>query len=266
MSQDLTVTTEVVTPEMAARYLERNTRNRRIRTRVVDNYARDMRAGRWFAAVEVISFDPEGNLLNGQHTLSAVVTSGVPVSVIVVRNQDPRAQDVMDTGSARKMSDQLYLRGDTNTTTLGAAVRFAYMYSQFGGEFRIARHVTPTHEELFAYLDRNPGIRLAVGATAAVREVGIPQATAAALYYFMAQRNPDLAERFWSRVITGSDIGDGSPIFALRRLLINDLSRGRKMERMLKAAVIIKAWNAERRGGRMKTLVWRDDESFPVIV
>lgn len=97
------IRTEVVevTPRTAAEWLTLNRRNRRARTLLVSKYAADMAAGQWRMAGEPIKFDTSGNLLDGQHRLSAVMLSGATVTMLVVRGLPPESQAVMDSGSAR---------------------------------------------------------------------------------------------------------------------------------------------------------------------
>jgi hypothetical protein len=76
----VTHTTEEITPEMAELFLEANNLNRPIRLRRVSELAGDMLAGRWKENGEAgVTFDWNGDIAGGQHTLSAVVQSGVSI-------------------------------------------------------------------------------------------------------------------------------------------------------------------------------------------
>ena len=85
----LTVEVETVSPEEAAKYLEHNAKHRKIKEKKVDAYMKEMQDGKWQLNGKVLIFDANGRLLNGQHRLSAVVKSGVPLTVLVVRGVDP---------------------------------------------------------------------------------------------------------------------------------------------------------------------------------
>ena len=77
---------EMIGPEKAIEYLTHNTKNyRRIKQAVVKRYAKSMQMGRWEKNGEPIIFDEDGNLLDGQHRLSAVVKSGCFVVMFVIR-------------------------------------------------------------------------------------------------------------------------------------------------------------------------------------
>jgi hypothetical protein len=76
---------ETITPEMAAKYLERNNSNRKINKGRVTVYAKDMIDNNWTDG-SPIGFFADGDLADGQHRLLAIVESGVPVVMTVIYN------------------------------------------------------------------------------------------------------------------------------------------------------------------------------------
>lgn len=82
---DPVFTIETVTPMKAARWLKRNIANRRVSPKVVRNYAGDMSRGEWLLNGEAIKFDRDGNLLDGQHRLGAIVHNGKSVRLATGR-------------------------------------------------------------------------------------------------------------------------------------------------------------------------------------
>ncbi|MDA3958383.1 hypothetical protein [Oceanispirochaeta sp.] len=79
------IKTEVVevNPTKAAKMLSRNIDNRKLRTATIRRYSRDMANGSWIENGETILLTDEGFILNGQHRLSAVVTSGVTINFLM---------------------------------------------------------------------------------------------------------------------------------------------------------------------------------------
>lgn len=94
-----------ITPDIAFSWLTRNTRNRALRKGVVERYSRDMRAGRWRPGGGIIKFDTAGGILNGQHTLHAVVESMATIQAFVITGLDPNVAAVEDEHSPRKLTD-----------------------------------------------------------------------------------------------------------------------------------------------------------------
>ena len=61
----------LVMPEMAREWLTHNTHNRPVSRQTVEQYARDMKAGRWYYTNQGIGFDVNGVMTDGQHRLLA---------------------------------------------------------------------------------------------------------------------------------------------------------------------------------------------------
>lgn len=79
--------TEIITPEMAMDWLENhNPRNRPISEPTVQVYAGDMKNGRWSLTHQGIAFNVNGDLIDGQHRLWAIVFSGKNVEMMVTRD------------------------------------------------------------------------------------------------------------------------------------------------------------------------------------
>ena len=73
-----------ITPEMAREMLEHNMKNnRRVSKETVMRYARIMKAGGWNLTHQGIAFDTNGELIDGQHRLNAIVQANVPVKMLV---------------------------------------------------------------------------------------------------------------------------------------------------------------------------------------
>ncbi len=98
---------EWVTPEMAAEWLKRNTRNRALSIRRVEDLAAEIKTGMWRVTHQGIAFGADGTLFDGQHRLSAIVAAGIAVPLMVTRGLSPQALDAIDTGNKRAAADVL---------------------------------------------------------------------------------------------------------------------------------------------------------------
>lgn len=101
----------LVTPEMAAEWLEKNSSNRPMRKHVIEHYARQMRDGVWVLTHQGVCVDRLGNLIDGQHRLSAIVLAGVAVLVMVTTtdHEESAMGAPVDLGLGRTYSDILGL-------------------------------------------------------------------------------------------------------------------------------------------------------------
>lgn len=129
---------ETVTPEFAANILKsKNPRNRSISNSRVAGYAADMARGHWPVNGEPIILDEDGNLIDGQHRLAAIVMCGKSIQLLVVRGVPKEyknglmilTQDTIDRGSVRGVGQQLQMahgfkNGNNVATTARGVAQF----------------------------------------------------------------------------------------------------------------------------------------------
>lgn len=115
---------EVITPELAKEYLTHNIEtNRRINKKRVSSYAKNIIAGAWQLNGEPICFNQNGQLVNGQHRLSAIIQANRSISIVVVRDI-PNDVTIFDRGFVRATYSSLRMSGygietaNTYTTAL----------------------------------------------------------------------------------------------------------------------------------------------------
>jgi len=105
----------IVTPEMAQRWLQKNSFNRPLKPRLVDNYVRQIQSGNWRRTHQGIAFDEEGVVLDGQHRLHAIIRSGQAVPMLIFLNENQSTHESIDGGKTRTLLDvvRLELLDDT---------------------------------------------------------------------------------------------------------------------------------------------------------
>ncbi len=148
-----------VTPQMAEAWLKQNRyeRQRNVRPRHVEFLAEEMRRGNFRQGTQIHFAEHEGclHLVNGQHTLSAIVKSGIPqVLDICQTEEDPSiAYYRHDNGLKRTSADmfssmcipQEFGLTNTQTNALGAAVRF--IEYNFHRDFSRSGKEMPVHPD-----------------------------------------------------------------------------------------------------------------------
>lgn len=111
-TKDIYTVHKSVGPALAEEFLKRNTCNyRKLRPQWVSKRAADMLAGRYKHTHQGIAFDKDGNLIDGQHTLSAIIESGCTIEIPVTYNLDKDAADAIDQGGGRRVIDILKNQG-----------------------------------------------------------------------------------------------------------------------------------------------------------
>jgi len=266
-----TMAVEQIDPTKASAYLETSGENRRTRTGKIDQYARDMTAGNWHSSV--LRFDRDGKLVDGQHRLWAVVVSGSSQVFYVERGVSPEAIRTIDSGLVRTGGDVLSIMGEANATTLASAIRYARWFEKNPGFAPSSQTRDPfSPDELVAYLRDNPGIRDSVRISKRMFGV-VPYSSSLAggLHFLEAKRDLAKANEFWSQMLSGAEMREGTGPYMLRKAVIADRLKIRE-ERMninVIAALSIKAWNAWERGREIRILRWargpQFNEAFPTI-
>lgn len=247
MPETPTVEIVDVTPELAETWLSRNTNNRNVRRAVVDAYARDIESGRWRLNGETIKFGPGGQLLDGQHRLSAIVQADAAVAMVVVRGLADDVMPTVDTGAKRSYADALKLSGEDNTSTLAAVVRRAVMWER--GMRTNTGAIRPTALEMDDFLERHPEIRSSadLASRLASRE-RLPASVIGLCHFLFSKIDPDAATTFFMRVADGDGISATDPIAVLRNRIIRLRVSGGRINETEGLALTIRAWNAHRSG------------------
>jgi hypothetical protein len=112
-----------VTPKMAKEWLQTNRNNRHVNNNKVAIYAADMMCGRWGLTHQGIAFDENGNLIDGQHRLLAVIKADCEVVMNVSTGVPNDAKWLLDTGLKRQPSHAIEMSGFKNSTRLAAAIK-----------------------------------------------------------------------------------------------------------------------------------------------
>ena len=74
---------EFITPEKALSWLSNNPNNRPINEKLVNELCQKIRSKKWTEKGGAIEVFYTGRLINGQHRLTAIVRTGIPVKIKV---------------------------------------------------------------------------------------------------------------------------------------------------------------------------------------
>lgn len=202
----------------AREWLVKNVRNRPISTAAVNRYKADMESGLWRFAADPIRFDYQGNLIDGQHRLSAIASAkqGTALPMLVVYGLESEAQLVMDQGRKRDAGQQLAMLGYKHAPAIAAGARLLILWQSgnlFGDGAKTGRITAPmiqewviVHPELVRVVNDHPHFIKTLGAR--------PSVTLAFLFKVAAQRK-SLAIEFFGLLHDRSELPKGSPILAL---------------------------------------------------
>lgn len=256
---------ETVTPDIAAKWLRRNTHNRSLRMGLVESFALDMSAGNWMNNGEAIKFAEGGVLIDGQHRLAAIIKSGVTLDLLVIRDLPMIAQETLDAGAKRSFADVLRLRNEQNYATLATACRAAYGW-EHGHRYTIRDGIkVVSNAALIDVLERNPDLReVCAPAERIRRNISMPTSVGALSTWLFRRLDKDDAEWFIDRLCSATDQRENDPIFALRKQVMSSFAErtGNRHPGYI-LALTIKAWNKYRDGQDASFLRFKPGGSRP---
>lgn len=261
-----------ITPALAHEWLQNNPKNRSLRRHKVEHYARAMTRGEWRESREPIEFDTNGNLVNGQHRLEAVVKSGITIRNPIRNNVPSEEVIVMDSGMPRTASDVLAMSGDhTYTAVLAAAAKAIYAWENYPSLTMLRRGMSAgiTNELIAQIVKDNPGLQDSV----IFSNVNVysksslisPSATAAIHYRIAKEWGSEIANRFFEQFAEGYDLERGSPLLALRNILTNQRSQYSLVPAEMKIAWATLAFNKWVKGEHITILRYTRNQDYPQV-
>ena len=256
----------VVTPEEARLWLDtKRSKNRPISENAVSKYAQQMQQGLWVDNGKGLVFGKSGNLLDGQHRLSASVRVNKSFETTITWGVPDEYFDTIDDCNTRSMADVLHIRGEANPTLLSAGLRFLWLYVRGEIEHKdLRRGQVCTKQLLQATLEKNPKIRGSVKFYNLLKArpggLLISAGMAIGLHYLFSLVDEKKADEFFNRFQSGLELTEDNPVYILRNKLI--AAQKEASTRLTNSAVYyytVMTWNAYANGTYVKRLVFAPD-------
>lgn len=235
-----------VTPDFANELLARNGHNRPLQKNRVRALAAAMRSGRWAVNGETVIVSEDGVLLDGQHRLKAVTEYGQAVDLLIAYGAPPSAFETIDTGKARSAGDILGMQGVKYPQKTASTAKLVWQMIH-----RVPLLTTAPPVYLAEVAERFPAIEKWAAKTAGMGvDTILPESTllAAMVYLEDIAKRPALADDFFSSLIEGAGLEQGSPILALRNRIIRLRSSGARVEAKMAIPITMKAISAFEEG------------------
>lgn len=257
----------VITPSIAASWLEKKAPNRKVSPRAVERYAADMRAGRWQSNGSTIVMGASGLIIDGQHRLEAIVKADLPVKMLVVSGVEDSAFSTIDSGRPRTTADVLTAMGYPYGSQVAASARMWLTFIDTG-TFYDGPSAASAQEILAVAISKFDDFHAAINGTTAVRlalrgSVGVW----VTLWLRLGDIDPLDRDAFFSSLATGADLKETNPLFVLRRSLLSRLNtiHGRQapLPPNMLGAYLIKTWNKFRAHETATRVSWNVTEPFP---
>lgn len=207
MNNNAPITTfEFITPEIAMEYLKLNMAcNRPINARRVKELTTDIQNGNWQLNGDTIRFNKKGELIDGQHRLTAIAKSGCTVMTGVTRNIENDVT-IIDRGRIRSTSQVLQMGGlDKSLCSHSSIGMIKLLLSMSTGRKSFTsdssiREIIEAHREYIILSRSITGTGKNTESTVTCNNSSFQAAVFCALY---AGESEDMLRRFASVVKTG---------------------------------------------------------------
>jgi hypothetical protein len=251
-----------VTPTLASKWLKdfNYTDNRPIAIGWVDYLARQMDKGLWQDNGEPLIFDGEGNLLDGQHRLAAVIKSGKQQTFDVRRGVETHAFTTIDQGRNRSPAQVLGMLGVKNASTVASICRLIYNWEVSGQPF-VGRRISPDEIQLVRDLyegEVEAATQVTIGCR---RDVPAPASIIGFCAYLFTKVSKRKAEAFFRTLKEGVADSPKDPALVLRNRLYKEAvaNSRRSLPKRAMLGLFIRGWNAYHKGDLVSQLQIKPD-------
>jgi hypothetical protein len=254
-----------ISPERAMELLANNKANQRPISRSnLTKIVRDMERGSFVLNGQPIILSTSGEILDGQHRLTASMNTKVGFWTTLVEGIESEYFSKIDIGKVRTLPVALRIMGKASAGSLAVTLQRLAEYMWDPTMVGLGVPFSDTEK-----LDALAGVPRLEESVAYCRSQHIdrtvPVASVAWLHYVTQQYVPLTSNVFFEKLATGAMLPEDSPIYLLRARLLAAKSAKSKLPLRHALALLIKAWNAHVAGVSLKTLRWSETEAFPRV-
>ena len=256
-----------VNPADAKTYLALNIKkNRNLNKRRSEAMARDMAEGRWGISPPIV-LTREGNMLDGQHRMQAIVLSQTTVTMCFMEGVSESSYKHWDSGRSRSAKDTLIYAGCPGWAASSAVQLIrSWIFFQDDRLHQLSTGggaVPITNEQAVASWEADAEEIMAVLSWFKTAGARFLQVNGLKIVYYLTNwRHPRLATEFVNCVAAPPRGQPDHPAAALRRALEDHFIAGsaslsnKRLSRSQQLAYPIIAWNAFAKKKKVKHLRW----------
>lgn len=238
-----------LTPKFAEELLSRNYHNQRnIKKTKIKEFVDSMNNNEWDPFVgETIKLTKDGVMIDGQHRCMACSVSGKTVDVMVATGFDLSDFTKIDQGTKRSAGDGL--SRFKNSNTVAAFVKLRLSYEETGLSENMF-YVPQSNNKICTAATDDDEYVSSVGIKIRTTIGGGSSAAYAFLYWIVRNWNQEIADAFVSDITNWT-----TPLTSILSRFINRAINNKQSLRQNNSfKVLLRAWNAYRRGVQLKTI------------
>jgi hypothetical protein len=251
----------IVTPEIAAAFLDKNLSNRKVKRRNVDAMAKDMVKGRFSFTGDSIRFSHDGKLIDGQHRLLACVKAEKPFETLVIYDLDPAVQAKIDTNIVRSIGDTLAIDGFHNSATLASAARLLLAEREHGS----TKHSAYSKSEVIEFIEYHKEMASVVNLVRSRKmPSGVSPVHISAIVYIGKHllNVPKITDSFYDVMVSGVPAYKNCAAHAFRERMVRNLGNLTALSRDQAWRLAKHSWNAFSVAEEIKHLRMPKDARF----
>ena len=225
-----------ISPEIAVDIMEyqkihsakTNFTNRTITPSTVTKYVKGIKAKEWtYNPMASIGFDDKLNFIQGQHRLLAIIRSGESASFSVVFNCPEKAFVHLDNGKPRNLADILTTMGYPKAQSVVLAGTLKLLAKYNSGQMTKFDNARSSNTECLALLESNPQLPESIRDWYHNKDLKtlLGANVLCFFHYIASQIDRTKVNDFLSKLSSGANISENSPILTLRKKL---QSKGRR--------------------------------------
>lgn len=234
--------TVFITPEMALEFLSNNTLNRKVRLDHVKELARDITNNHWDLNGETLKIAANGDILDGQHRLQAILIAGKGAWFVLVSNLPEGSRYTIDSGLRRTPADHLRLQGETSAGNLAPLLSTVWQYIN-GRNF--SNHNRPTQRDRQALLVQHPELRRSaeIGYRTYLGYRPFNRTAVGVAHFAINQVDSEISPEFFARLEDGASMETGHPIMTLRKRVMADREGNLRFSMPDQIGYVLYTWN-----------------------
>jgi hypothetical protein len=247
-----------ITPSLAKDLLSKRTdeQSRRLNQRHVKKLAGMMSCGEWQELNgDTICIDLNGNLIDGQHRLAAIIDSGKSVKAILVSGLEPDTFYTKDQmARPRGTGDVFRMEGVANHSVIPSGLRRLWYYQRDLSPQWASAGQAPTPKQLKQMYDERPDFYQECARGSLKLRNLITPAMGTFIQMLLLDKSPDEAEKFFGILKTGVATSAKCPVKVLRDKLLVEKASKSKLPIADKIMAILHAWNLFREGRQVRAI------------
>jgi len=256
---------ETITPDKAKAY-SANNNNRSINKMNLAFLKSEILAGNYQMNGQTIVISTSGKLLDGQHRLTAVVETGLPIESIVVNNVDEDTFVTMDTGKPRGGSDALDIHGVQNSKHIASAIRKIVQRFSHSHAYLDRVRYKISNPEFVKYYDKNAkelNDLYEMTHTWALQGNKVVSESDAMAFIFLLKVEGDEIYDFMEELLTGREINPNSNAAqVLRQKLIRNSFSGHRTLDTERRDLVIHSFRKYKNNHNIKKIMIRNPLEF----